>query len=298
MKILIAGSSGLVGSALVSYLRGQGHLVTRLVRQENKQSEDAILWDPLKGVSHLDDLEGFDAVINLAGENIASGRWTAAKKERIINSRVIETRTLCTQLIQLQNPPKVLVNASAMGFYGDGGDSELTEGSPNGQGFLAEVCREWEAATQSAEKRGIRVVKLRTSVVLTPNGGALAKMLTPFRLGLGGVIGSGKQYMSWIALEDIIQIILFVLVHKEVSGPINVSTPYPVTNEEFTKTLGRVLQRPTFMTIPEWMVRFIFGEMGEALLLSSTRAIPERLLEMGYSYRYPHLEAALNALLE
>lgn len=297
MKILMAGSSGLIGTALRAHLQEQGHTVIRLLRGESKGEQDAIVWDPERGFFNRADFEDFDAVINLAGENIFSGRWTKEKKRRIVDSRVKETRTLCTCLGSLQQSPRVLINASAMGFYGDQGDTLLTESSPNGHGFLAEVCRDWEAATEQAQLSGIRVVMLRTSIVLTPKGGALAKMLPPFKLGLGGVLGDGKQYMSWVTLEDMLGIISFALDDTSLQGPINVGTPNPVTNEEFTKTLGKVLNRPTILPVPAFVLRLALGEVaGE--VLSSTRMSPKKLLNARYAFLLPNLEEALLHLLQ
>jgi uncharacterized protein (TIGR01777 family) len=238
-----------------------------------------------------------EAVVHLAGENIASGRWTAARKARIRSSRVMGTRTLCETLARLSQPPKVLVSASAIGYYGDRGAEPLWENSAFGTGFLAEVCRAWEEATQPAVQKGIRVVLLRIGIVLSPAGGALAKMLIPFQLGLGGVIGSGNQYMSWIALDDVAGVIAHALVTDTLQGPVNAVAPYPVTNREFTKTLGRVLRRPTVFPLPGFAARLAFGEMADALLLASTRVEPKRLLATQYVFRYPELEDALRHLL-
>ncbi len=291
MRIIIAGSSGFVGSALVRFLREQGHVVKRLVRSASQLSDDAILCESTS-------LEGCDAVVNLAGENVASGRWTIDKKKRILESRVEGTKRLCRQLAKLHQPPKILINASAMGFYGDRGMEILTEDSSGGDDFLAETCRQWEAAAEEAIPLGMRVVKLRIGLVLSSKGGALASMLTPFKLGLGGVLGSGKQYMSWIMLDDLLQVILYVLNHETLCGPINAATPNPVTNEEFTKTLGRLLHRPTLLTIPAFLLRIILGEMADALFLSGKRMAPMRLLASGYDFLHPELDQALKSDLK
>ncbi len=296
MKILITGASGLVGSAVIPVLTTAGHQVTRLVRSQPKLV-DELQWGPLTGIRDLARLEGLDAVIHLAGENIAAGRWTEEQKRRIRDSRVTGTQTLCTALTQLALPPKVLISASAMGYYGDRGEEILHEESPPGHGFLPEVCIAWEEATKPAEKSGIRVVLLRIGIVLSPTGGALAKMLFPFKLGLGGVVGSGQQYMSWIALDDVIGAISHALTTETLWGPVNCVAPNPVTNREFTKTLGQVLNRPTLFPVPAFALRLVLGEMAEDLLLSGARIEPRRLLETQYRFQYPQLEGALRHVL-
>ena len=295
MKILVTGASGLLGSALVPFLAGAGNEVARLGRTAPRAAD--LRWDPEAGVLESDALEGFDAVVHLAGENIATGRWTAENKRRIKDSRVKGTSLLATTLAALERPPRVLVSASAIGFYGDRGDEELTEGSPAGAGFLSEVCCEWEAATEPAEGKGIRVAHARLGVVLTKDGGALAKMLTPFGLGVGGIIGNGRQYMSWITLDDTVAAVGHLLATEAASGPVNVVTPAAVTNHEFTKTLGRVLRRPTLFPMPGFAARLAFGEMADALLLASTRVKPNRLLDSGYAFRHGTLEEGLRHVL-
>ncbi|MBI3797567.1 MAG: TIGR01777 family protein [Deltaproteobacteria bacterium] len=297
MKVFVTGASGLVGSALVPYLTTGGHRVTRLVRSPPRPGAAEIYWDPAAGVQDLGSLEGMDAVVHLAGENIAGGRWTAARKAKIRDSRVIGTRTLCETLARLPQPPTVLVSASAIGYYGDRGAEPLWENSAFGSGFLPEVCRAWEEATQPAVQKGIRVVLLRIGIVLSPAGGALAKMLLPFKLGLGGVVGSGNQYMSWIALDDVAGAIAHSLETDTLQGPVNAVAPFPVTNREFTRTLGRVLGRPTVFPLPAFGARLVFGEMADALLLASTRVEPKRLLATQYGFRYPELDGALRHLL-
>ena len=297
MKVLVTGAGGLIGSALVPLLTTGGHRVTRLVRSQPRPGAAEIHWDPAAGVVDVASLEGVEAVVHLAGENIASGRWTAARKARIRESRVKGTRTLCRALAHLSHPPKVLVSASAIGYYGDRGSDPLWENSAPGVGFLADVCRAWEEATQPAVEKEIRVVLLRIGIVLSPAGGALAKMLLPFRLGVGGVIGSGQQYMSWVALDDVVGAAHHALVTDTLQGPVNAVAPYPVTNREFTKTLGRVLRRPTFLPMPAFAARLALGEMADALLLASTRVEPKRLLATGYSFRYSELEDALRHVL-
>jgi uncharacterized protein len=297
MNILVTGASGLIGTALVSSLTSHGHEVTRLVRGQQRSGEKAARWDPMAGTIDASALEGADAAVHLAGENIAE-RWTAAKKVRIRDSRVKGTQLLCETLARLSSPPQVLVSASAIGYYGDRGEEILSEESPPGRGFLSEVCRAWEAATEPAQRQGIRVVQLRMGVVLSPAGGALAKILPPFRMGLGGVLGSGRQYMSWIALDDVVGVIQHAIVTDALQGPTNAAAPRAVTNQEFTKTLGKVLGRPTVMPLPAFAARLMFGEMADELLLASARIQPTKLLASGYRFRYPELEDALRHLLE
>ncbi len=295
MKILVTGATGLVGSAVVPFLAGGGREVARLGRSAPGAGD--IRWDPDAGVLDARALEGFDGVVHLAGENIASGRWSAAKKRRIKESRVRGTRLLAETLAGLERPPRVLVSASAVGFYGDRGDEELTESSPAGSGFLSDVCREWEAATEAAEGKGVRVVHARLGVVLSRDGGALGKMLTPFRLGAGGIVGNGRQYMSWMTLDDTAAALGHLLATETVSGPVNVVAPVPVTNREFTSTLGRVLRRPTVFPLPGFVARVVFGEMADALLLASTRVQPAGLLDSGYTFRHGTLEEGLRHVL-
>jgi len=297
MRVAMSGSAGLVGSAVATALAGAGHEVVRLVRRDPATGEKAVRWDPLKGTIDAAGLEGLDAVIHLAGENVGSGRWTAARKAAIRDSRVKGTRLLCEALADLSTPPKTLVCASAVGYYGDRGEELLTEESPAGKGFLPDVCREWEAASGPAARKGIRVVTLRIGVVLTPKGGALSRMLPAFRAGLGGVLGSGKQYVSWIALDDLPGIVLHALAREELRGPVNAVAPRPVTNRELTEALGKVLSRPTLLPVPAFAVRLALGEMADALLLSGARAVPRRLEETGYRFRFPELFGALRYLL-
>jgi uncharacterized protein len=305
MNILISGSSGLLGSALMPALRTAGHGVARLVRSARQASSASaaasvnaleILWNPESGTLDAAALEGIDAIVHLAGESIAA-RWTPQKKARILASRVEGTRLLAGHAAQMKQPPKVFVSASAIGYYGDRGDEIMIEDSPPGAGFLCEVCREWEAATQAAEARGIRTVRLRIGVVLSKHGGALAQMLFPFRMGVGGRLGSGQQYMSWISIDDIVGAIQHTLATESLHGAVNAVAPAPATNAEFTKTLGKVLRRPTIFPVPAFAVRLLFGEMGQELLLGSTRVEPSRLICSGYSFRHNALEDALRAVL-
>lgn len=303
MRVLVTGSTGLVGSALVPFLITLGHRVTRLVRKVSTSSAglgpsvtDA-LWDPVAATIDRKALEGMDAVIHLAGENIAAGRWTPQQKARLRDSRVGGTRFLAETLASLQQPPRTLVSASAIGYYGSRGSELMTEGSALGTGFLADVCRDWEAATEPAARKGVRVVHLRVGVVLSPRGGALHKMLTPFKLGVGGVIGDGRQYLSWVSLDDLIGAIHHALVTETLRGAVNAVAPHPVTNREFTKALGRVLSRPTILPLPAFAARLLLGEMADALLLASTRVAPERLLSSGYKFQHPELEGALRHVL-
>ena len=297
MNILVTGASGLIGSTLVPFLSSTGHEVTRLVRSQPRPGERAVRWEPTAGSIEESGLRGVEAVVHLAGENI-SERWTAEKKARIRDSRVTGTRLLCEALARLDPPPKVLVSASAIGYYGDRGEEILTEDSPPGQGFLAEVCRAWEASTAPAQQKGIRVVPVRFGVVLSDAGGALAKMLPPFRMGMGGILGSGRQYVSWIAVDDAVGAIHHVVVTESLRGPTNATSPNAVTNQEFTKALGKVLGRPTVVPMPAFAARLMFGEMADGLLLASARVQPAKLVASGYAFRYPDLEAALRHLLK
>ena len=288
----------MVGTSLVAALEGRGHLVRRLVRHDVRDSDREIRWDPDAGQIDAAELNGIDAVVHLSGENVAGQRWSADFKRRILESRSRGTRLLAKTLAGLGMKPSVLVSASATGFYGNRGDELVDESSPSGNGFLAEVCREWEAAAAPARDAGIRVVNLRIGPALSPNGGALAKMLPPFRMGVGGVIGSGRQFVSWIALDDLVSTIQFALETESLSGPVNAVAPGAVTNCEFTKTLGRVLGRPTIFPMPAFAARLAFGEMADEMLLGGVRVAPRALTAAGFSFAYPQLEPALRHLLE
>ncbi len=287
MNILVTGASGVIGSVVSSHLRSNGHQVFALTRTGN-----APCWNIEQQTVDFGSTQ-YDVVIHLAGENIAAGRWTAARKERIRASRVNGTRLLCNKLAQLADKPALLICASAVGIYGDCGTREVDEQAAPGRGFLAEVCAQWEQACQPAVTAGIRVVHLRLGMVLDGNGGALQKMLPPFKLGLGGKIGSGGQYMSWITSADVAAITEFIIEHPEISGAVNCCTPTAATNAEFTNALGTALQRPTPLPVPAAAINLIFGEMGRELLLSSARVRPTRLLDWNYPFRHPNLPAAL-----
>jgi len=291
MRVLIAGASGLVGSALIPALEAEGYEVTRLVRKLAGTGE--IEWHPNNDQLDTAQLEGFDAVINLAGENIAGGRWTDDQKRKIRDSRVNGTHLLSEAIVKLSTRPGVFVCASATGIYGDRDDEILDEQSDSGGGFLAGVCREWEQATAPAVAAGVRTVNLRFGPILAREGGMLAKLLTPFKMGMGGKVGSGKQYISWVAIEDAVGAIKIALSDESIRGPLNVVSPNPVTNEVFTKTLGHVLSRPTALAIPAFAAKLAFGEMADEMLLTSQRVVPKRLIEAGYEFQQPELEGAL-----
>ena len=293
-RILISGASGLIGSALAPTLESHGHEVTRLVRRPTGNGNE-LQWDPMHEVPP-ELVSGFDAVIHLSGESVA-GRWTAEKKRRIRESRVVGTNNLSRALAKAEWPPRTFVCASAIGYYGSRGDEILTEESPPGTGFLPSVCREWEAASEPAMRVGIRTVNLRFGIVLSPFGGALKEMLLPFRLGLGGKIGRGSQWWSWIHIDDAVSAVMHILQEESFRGPINITAPTPVTNAEFTKTLGSALHRPAVFAVPTFAAKLAFGEFAEEGLLASARVIPRRLRDSGFEFRYPELRAALAHLL-
>jgi len=291
MKIAIAGASGLVGAALRPELEAENHDIVRLVRGLAKADE--IEWHPNQDAVDVARLEGLDTIINLAGENVAEGRWTDDKKRKIHDSRVHGTHLLSEAIAKLTAKPRVFLCASATGIYGDRGDEILDEKSESGGGFLAGVCREWENATEPAIRAGVRVVNLRFGPILARAGGMLEKMLTPFKMGLGGKIGSGKQYISWVALEDSVAVIKRALNDESIRGPLNVVSPRPVTNERFTRALGEVLSRPTVMAMPAFAARLAFGEMADEMLLVSQKVIPKKLQAAGFQFEYSDLEMAL-----
>jgi uncharacterized protein len=297
MRILITGSSGLIGSALIPLLTRQGHQVVRLVRRTVAPGDDLAVWNPAAGKLETSALEQTDAVVHLAGESINALRWTDERKERMRKSRISGTRLLSESMARLAVPPRVLVSASAVGFYGSRGDEVLTEESSAGSGFLSDVCKEWEAAAEPAREKGIRVVNLRTGMVLSAKGGALPAMLPAFKAGVGGKLGDGRQFVSWIAIDDLTRAISHSITTESLSGPVNAVSPNPVQNVEMTQTLGKVLRRPTILSIPAFAVRLIFGEMGDALLLSSQRVEPRRLLATGFTFQFPDFETSLRHLL-
>ena len=292
MKVLITGASGLVGTALQRSFAEKGY---EMLLASRKEAEDGnhIQWSIDDGFSEPERLEGLDAVVHLAGESVSGLRWTDEKKSAIRDSRVLGTRSVVDAISRLKNKPKVFVAASAIGFYGERGDEEVTESSAAGDNFLASVAKDWEAESRRAEDAGIRTVLLRTGIVLSKDGGALGTMLLPFKLGVGGVVGSGKQWMSWIAMDDHVAVINYVIENENIRGAVNAVSPNPTTNHDFTKTLGDVLYRPTFLPLPEFAVSMVFGEMGDVLLLASTKVLPKRLEDAGFEFKFPELKPAL-----
>jgi uncharacterized protein len=296
MRVLITGASGLIGTELQKSFAASGDEMLLASRKEPTDDRH-IKWSFDEGFAEPERLEGLDVVVHLAGENVSGLRWTDEKKKAIRDSRVLGTRTVVDALSRLKQKPKVLIASSAIGFYGERGDEEVTESSAAGDNFLAQVCREWEAESRRAEDAGIRTVLLRTGIVLSKDGGALGTMLLPFKLGVGGIVGSGKQWMSWISMDDQVEVINFVIANDNIRGAVNAVGPNPVTNQEFTKTLGDVLYRPTFLPLPEFAVSMVFGEMGDALLLASTKVRPSRLEDLGFEFKYPELKAAIEHAL-
>lgn len=297
MKILVTGSSGLIGSSLVPYLTGAGHFVARLVRKNPARVRGDIVWDPVSGKIERAKLEGFDAVIHLAGENLL-GLWTASRKARLVASRVQATEFLAETLAGLQKRPSVLISASAIGYYGSCGDQWLNELSPAGTGFLAELCQDWEKATAIADRAGIRVVNLRTGLVLSRRGGLLAQMLPIFRTGLGGPLGLGRHYMSWITMDDLLGVVQHLLRQATLRGPVNAVSPDPVTNRDFARALGRVLRRPALLPAPSFLLHALPGGMAGETMLASQRVEPATLRQSGYKFVFPDLEEALRHLTE
>jgi uncharacterized protein (TIGR01777 family) len=299
MRILISGSTGFLGTALVETLEGQGHAIARLVRPGTPQKKPAggrsqtVAWDPVAGQFDAPAAEGTDALIHLAGASIAGGRWNAAHKELLRTSRVTATRHLIGELAKLQRPPRVIVAASAIGYYGNRGDETLTEATAPGNNFLAGLCREWEAETARGAEFGARVVTLRFGIILAAHGGALAQMALPFKLGAGGRLGDGRQWMSWLTLPEVISIVQFVLAQSRLAGPVNAVTPNPVRNEEFTRVLTKTLHRPALFHAPAFALRLALGEMADALLLISQKVMPARLADSGYAFLQPDLSSAL-----
>lgn len=294
LNILVSGASGPIGSALVSALTTAGHRVSRLVRRP-PAGPGEVQWDPMQAVPP-EKVSGYDAVVHLSGESIAS-HWDQKKRQAIRDSRIISTRHVAQALAQCAAKPRVLITASAIGFYGNRGQEMLTENSTPGYNFLGMVCREWEKATEPAKEAGIRTVHLRIGIMLSLAGGALKQMVKPFRFGLGGIIGNGKQYWSWVAIEDVVGAMQHALTHEGLSGPVNVVSPNPVTNIEFTRAIAQVVRRPALFPLPPFAVRLFFGQMGEELMLASARVLPTKLEASGYKFRYPELKPALVDIL-
>lgn len=296
VRILMSGSSGLIGSALVPALQSSGHTIFKLVRRQDTSAVDEIVWNPQRGLVEQSQLEGFDAVIHLAGENIAAGRWSDTRKKNIRESRVSGTALLSAALAQCRRPPRTFISASAIGFYGDRGAEVCTEASLPGRGFLSSVVQEWEAATKPARDAGIRVVTPRFGMVLSAQGGALAKMLPIFRLGLGGRLGNGRQYISWIEIGDLVRLLIEALSETSIEGPLNCVSPQPVTNAEFTRKLARALKRPAMFPVPAAALRLLLGGLADEVLLASTLAASIRI-NSKFVFEYPELEAAFEHLL-
>jgi uncharacterized protein len=297
MNILVSGSSGFLGSSLVPSLQDDGHQVIRLIRQRPESGSRDLYWEPASESIPDFPSEGIDAVVHLAGENIASGRWTAERKAKIRDSRVKGTQLLCQSLVRMRRPPAAVLSASALGYYGDRGDELLTEDSPPGLGFLAELCRAWEEAMLPAAERSIRVVILRTALVLAAGGGMLARLLPVFKAGVGGTMGGGGHYLSWVALADYIGIVRHCIGRPDLAGPVIVAAPGPVTNREFANVLGRILSRPAVLRMPAIVARLLFGELADEALLASQRAEPVRVKSSGYRFLFPELEPALRQLV-
>lgn len=293
MKILISGSTGLIGKKLVDRLVASGHDVTRLVRNSK---DVGLLWDPYKGEVDISRMEGYDAFVHLSGESI-NGRWTKTKKKEIIDSRVITTRFLAECIKKLKSPPKAFIGSSAIGYYGNRADEELNEENSAGVGFLAEVCKAWEAEENRIASKDIRVANIRTGLVLSTEGGALKELLLPFKLGVGGIVGSGRQWWSWITLNDLLRVYQYVIENESVKGPVNAVGPNPVTNKTFVKILGKALHRPSIFPLPAFIVNLIFGEMGQELLLNGQKVMPKRLMGAGFQFEQAELEPALKSML-
>jgi len=297
MKIAISGASGLLGSEVSEYLLKKGHTVVRLVRKK-PISEDEIHWNPISGVIDKEKLENINAVINFSGVNIGLGRWTIKRKKMLSDSRIDSTRLLAETIAQLKNPPQTFLSSSAVGYYGDSGSTLLNEGAESGKGFLSDLCVKWEKATDSAMRAGIRVIQMRTGVVLSSKGGALKKMLPAFSMGVGGKLGSGTQYFSWISIDDFVRAVYHLLISDSIQAPVNINSPEVATNYEFTKILGKVLNRPTILPVPGFVLKTLLGQVAEELLLSSSYAVPQILLGSGFEFKYPRLEDALRFILE
>lgn len=294
MNILITGSSGLIGTALIDSLSASGHTVFRMVR--NRQNDEPFYWQPNEGIINFDKSIDIETVIHLAGANISDGRWNEKRKQTIVKSREIGTKLLATTIAQLKNKPQLFISGSAIGYYGNTGTQIVDESNNAGTDFLAGVAQKWEAATKPAEEAGIRTVHIRTGVVLSADGGALKKMLLPFKMGVGGKIGTGRQYMSCVSINEVTNMIRFIIENESVMGPVNLVSPTPVTNFAFTKILGKVLNRPTIFPIPALAIRVLLGELADVVLLSSTRAIPKKLTDAGYQFIDEDLEKTLRQI--
>ncbi len=297
MSFLISGTHGMIGSNLMPFLSTGGHRPFSLVRQPPEPGRDEIFWDPANGRIDIDDTQEIDAVIHLAGENIAQGRWTTEKKRRIMESRTRGTALIAQTIAKMKRKPKVFICASAIGYYGDRKEALMSEADPPGKDFISEVCTNWEASANAAVDAGVRTVFLRLGIVLSPLGGALQRLLPVFQAGIGGRIGSGNQYMSWISLDDVLGAILHLVAKPDISGPVNLVAPHPVTNKEFTKTLGEVLSRPAALFVPEAAITAVYGRMGKETILSGTRVSPAKLMESGYRFRHTQLKYALAHVL-
>jgi uncharacterized protein (TIGR01777 family) len=302
MKVLITGATGLVGTALTQSLRADGHQVCRLLRKKDEDEQDAqqpgdLDWDPRSGAFNTA-AENTDAVVNLAGASVADGRWTEDRKELLRSSRVVTTSGLVSAIEKLSPRPKVLVSASAIGYYGDRGDELLTEESGPRADFLSRLAEEWESAAMKAQTLGVRVVRLRFGIILAKDAGALPQMMLPFKIGAGGKLGSGKQWTSWVSLDDVVSAIRFVLENAALRAAVNVTAPHAVTNAEFTKVLAHTMHRPAFFTVPPFALRAVLGEMADQMLLSSQRVVPRVLLDSGFEFRFPDLQATLAAILQ
>lgn len=298
MKILVSGASGMIGTALCDALNERGDEVARLVRKEWTSHTSEILWDPQSGYLERGKIEGFDAAVHLSGENIGSGRWTENKKRRILESRTQTTQLLCKTFMELETPPKTWVCASATGYYGNCGDRKVDEDEPVGETFLADVCRQWEEATHPAEEKDIRVVNTRFGMVMGGKNSPFAKMLLPFKMGLGGPVGPGTQYIPWVTLDDAIRALLYALDTDALEGPVNVVSPNPVRNQEFVASVGHALNRPAILPFPACAARLLFGEMADNLLLVSQRALPRKLEESGFTFDHPEIDEAIHHILK
>ena len=300
MRIAITGATGMIGSKLTAFFLAQGHQIAVITRQSSyhQPQTSVITWDPALNYIETGQLEGFDVIIHLAGANVGE-YWSPEHKKSILESRVQSTKLLCESFSRLVSKPKLLISASAIGFYGNHPPQEvLDEDSPPGQGFLADVCRQWEEETNIAVQAGIRVVRMRLGVVLSRSGGALAKMWLPFQMGIGGILGNGQQVMSWIALDEIPYVVDHLIKNKEINGAVNVVSPQAVSNAQFTKILGQVMHRPTVLPVPGFAIRLLFGEMGQCLLLEGAHVIPRRLQESGYQFRFADLKSVLEKVIK